>query len=386
MKINHSDAVIIGGGIIGASIAYHLSRAGLSVVLLEKGGLTSGASGACSGKIWLGTKKPGLHLHLAQLSLQLTQEFIDCSPGQVECEKGGEMLLIESESELDDMQAFVENQKKVGIDIRLLDRKETQRIQPGVSDTIAGATYSPVGLSINPMSLVYALAGKAEQSGARILRNTLVRSIEVASKRIHSVTTDQERIRTDFVVNATGVNAPEIGQMVGLTIPITPLQGEKMVTEQIAPIVHIPSTEAGYITIKRNPDRVKQLDRSGVTCGISQSERGNVYIGASKQFVGPITTNSLDGIKTLALRAIRFFPSLAGVKIIRAYAGLRPHTPDGLPIVGEVDGLKGFIMAAGHGGDGIALSMITGQIIEHIIAGSVSKVPIEPLALKRFQD
>lgn len=386
MENNHSDTVIIGGGVIGASVAYHLSRAGLSVVLLDKGGLTSGTSGACSGKIWLGTKKPGLHLRLAQLSLEMVQKFINGNGIRVECEEGGEMLLIESEAELDYMRAFVDSQKSVGIDIRLLDRNETRKIQPGVSDTIAGSTYSPIGLSVNPMSLVYALAGEAERMGAKILRNTVVRSIDVSSNRIHSITTNQGRIKTDCVVNAAGVNAPEIGKMVGLEIPITPLQGEKIVTEPVAPVVHIPSTEAGYITVKRNPDLVKQLDHSGVTCGISQSERGNVYIGASKQFVGHITNNSTDGIKTLARRAIRFFPSLSGVKMIRAFAGLRPYTSDGLPILGKVDAIEGFIMAAGHGGDGIALSMVTGQIIEKIITGVVSDVPFEPLALKRFQD
>ena len=386
MEIFHSDIVVIGGGVIGASVAYHLSRAGLPVVLLDRSGLTSGTSGACSGKVWLGTKQPGLHLRLAQLSLELLQNFINYTGSLVECEENGEMLLIESKAEMDHMQTFVDDQKKVGIDIRLLDLNGTRRLQPGISDTVAGSTYSPIGLSVNPMSLVYALAGEAERFGTRIIRNAAVQSIAVSSNRIHSVTTNQGRIETDYLVNAAGVNAPEIGKMVDLEIPITPLQGEIVVTEPVAPIVHIPSTEAGYVAVKRNPDLVKQMAHAGVTCGISQSKRGNVYIGASKQFVGYNTNSSIVGIKTLVRRAVRFFPSLSDVKMIRAYAGLRPYTSDGLPILGKVDGLEGFIMAAGHGGDGIALSMITGHIIENIITGKPAEVPLEQLALKRFKD
>jgi sarcosine oxidase subunit beta len=386
METYHSDVVVIGGGVIGASVAYHLSRAGFSVVLLDKGGLTSGTSRACSGKVWLGTKKPGLHLRLAQLSLDMLQNFINDTGSRVECEESGEMLLIESEAELDYMRAFVDGQKSVGIDICLLDLVGTRKMQPGISDTIAGSTYSPMGISVNPMSLVYALSGEAERFGARIIRDAAARSIEVFSHRIHSITTNRGRIETDYLVNAAGVNAPEIGKMAGLEIPITPLQGEIIVTDPVPPVVHIPSSEAGYVTVKRNPDLVKQMDHAGVTCGISQSKRGNVYIGASKRFVGPDTNSSIVGISALARRAVRFFPSLSDVRMIRAYAGLRPYTSDGLPILGKVDALKGFVMAAGHGGDGIALSMITGRIIENIISGKVADVPVEQLALKRFQD
>ncbi|MBW1699310.1 MAG: FAD-binding oxidoreductase [Deltaproteobacteria bacterium] len=384
MQKCYSNIVVIGGGVIGASVAYHLSRAGLSVVLLDKDGLTSGASGACSGKIWLGTKQPGLHLRLAQLSLEMLQNFISFTGSRVECEESGEMLLIESEAELDPMQAFVDGQKSVGIDIKLLDLNGTRKMQPGISDTIAGSTYSPIGISVNPVSLVYALIEEAERLGTRILRNAVVRSIEVSSDRIHSITTNHGKIGTDYLVNAAGVNAPEIGKMAGLEIPITPLQGEIIVTEPVAPVVRIPSSEAGYIAVKRNPGLIKQMDHAGVTCGISQSERGNVYIGASKQFVGHNTSSSVVGIRTLARRAVRFFPSLSDVKMIRAYAGLRPYTSDGLPILGKVDSLEGFIMAAGHGGDGIALSMITGHIIERIISGKTVGVPMEKLVLKRF--
>jgi sarcosine oxidase subunit beta len=335
--------------------------------------------------VWLGTKKPGIHLQLAQASLGLFENFLEKHSGIAECEIGGEMLLIETEEELEFMHDFVAGQQQAEIDVRLLTKSETRKIQPDSSEqNIAGSTYSPKGFSLNSINLVYAFTEAAKRRGAKILRNTQVESIRLSGNRIQSVVTHQEEIITDFVVNATGPSAPKIGKMVGLEIPIVPLRGEILVTETMPPIVRIPVTEAGYITVKRNPELVKKMSKSGATSGISQSDRGNVYIGASKQFVGFNTCNSSGGMADLAQRAVHFFPALSGARVIRAYAGLRPYTSDGLPILGSVPEIDGFIMAAGHGGDGVALSMITGKLITELIIKGETSIGIEKLSIKRF--
>ena len=118
-KNNNPDVVIIGGGVIGASVAYYLSKEDLSIVLLEKDRLASGSSGACSGKVWLGTKKAGLHLRLALASLELLKGLLQEMSYTVECDEGGEMLLIEKEQDLQFMEDFVENQTQAGVDIRI---------------------------------------------------------------------------------------------------------------------------------------------------------------------------------------------------------------------------------------------------------------------------
>ncbi|MEN8243413.1 MAG: FAD-binding oxidoreductase [Thermodesulfobacteriota bacterium] len=382
------QVIVVGGGVIGSAVTYYLSRAGVRVVLIEKKGLTSETSGACSGKVWLGTKKPGLHLELARMGLhmlkELRQEFDYPFEMDSEC---GEMYLIESERDLRFMEEFAAQQQAAGIEMHLLTKGEIGKLQPSINvDVLVGAAYSPSGIAINPISLVYAFVREAEGLGATILRNTPVEEICVEGSRVKSVSTDKGEIRTDFVVNAAGVAVPSIGKMIGIDIPIVPLRGEILVTEAVAPFVRIPipTSEARYIVAKKDPQSFSQTDKSGVTCGVSQSLNGNVYVSASKEFAGHNKMNSTRAMKLLAQGAIKFFPKLESVRVIRSYAGLRPYTADGLPILGEIDGIEGFIMAGGHSGDGIALSAITGKLISEIITTGSPSVSIDKFRLSRF--
>jgi sarcosine oxidase subunit beta len=112
--------------------------------------------------------------------------------------------------------------------------------------------------------------------------------------------------------------------------------------------------------------------------------RGNIYLGSSKEFVGYDRGITQEAMATIAQKTITFYPGLAGLQVIRAYAGLRPYTEDGLPILGRVEGVEGFILATGHGGDGVALSPITGKLISELIVTGKPSIPIEKLGLSRF--
>jgi sarcosine oxidase subunit beta len=172
--------------------------------------------------------------------------------------------------------------------------------------------------------------------------------------------------------------------MVGIDIPIVPLRGEIFVTEALPPIARIPTSEARYIVVKKDPKGFGQADKSGVTCGISQSLNGNVYLAASKEFAGHDKRTSTHALARLAQGAVRFFPKLAGARVIRSYAGLRPYTADGLPILGDVDGIEGFTMACGHSGDGISLAPITGKLISEMITNGKPSVCLDEFRLSRF--
>ena len=384
-KNNNPDVVIIGGGVIGASVAYYLSKEDLSIVLLEKDRLASGSSGACSGKVWLGTKKAGLHLRLALASLELLKGLLQEMSYTVECDEGGEMLLIEKEQDLQFMEDFVENQTQAGVDIRILNKDETLDMQPALArNSVVGATYSPLGITIDPMDLLFGLMEEAKRLGADIRRNTTVEEIGISSSIVKSVRTNQGEIHTKCIVNAAGVGAPQIGKMLGLEIPIVPLRGQILITEAVEPLVRVATTEGKYLIVKRDPEMLEKTTSSGVTLGISQTPRGNIHIGASKEFVGHNTETLPEAMAVLAQRAITFFPELSGVNVIRSFAGLRPYTPDGVPILGRVQGIEGFIMAAGHGGDGVALAPITGKLIAEIITKGEPSICIDKLSLARF--
>lgn len=386
-NLSNSEVVVIGGGLIGASITYYLSKKNVSVTLLERGGLASATSGASSGRVWLATKKPGLHLKLAQLSLEMLKELMKEMRREVECDGDGEMVFFETEQESQFMENFVKEQRDAGIDIKILTESEIRKIQPSLAiDKILGATYSPLGISINPMDLVFALTEEAKRKGAEIRRNTDVEGIRVTSSQIKSVMTNQGEIKTKFVVNAAGVRAPEIGKMVGLEIPIVPMRGQILVTEAVAPTIRIPVIEGRYLVMKRNPELLQQTNEVGleVTCNISQSPMGNIHIGASKESVGYSVNCSPNVMAQLARNAIKFFPDLSSLHVIRSYAGLRPRTSDGLPIIGKVQEIGGFIIAAGHGGDGVTLAPITGKLVSEIITSGEPSICIDELALPRF--
>ncbi len=217
--------------------------------------------------------------------------------------------------------------------------------------------------------------------GTVILTGTAVLDIEVEGRQISAVVTAAGKIETRTVVNATGVYASEIGRMLGIEIPIKPRRGQLLVTEARPGLLKPWLGSANYIAAKFNPQLAKE-GTGGVS--IDQTQNGNLLIGATREFVGYDKQTTVEGLKQIASRAVRILPDLKHAHLIRAFAGLRPYTPDGLPILGEVEKIKGLIMAAGHEGDGIALSAITGKLISELVIEEKTDVALDSFNLKRF--
>jgi len=375
-----ADAVVIGGGVIGASIAYHLAKRKVGVVLLEKGDAASGSSGACGGTIFLQTKSPGTHLQLALESSRRFNHLEQELGAGFEFRRCGGMIVIESEEELRTMAQFVEKQNAIGLDVSLLDPKQARELEPSLSENILGATFSPMDAQVNPMFLTFAFLKAAQDLGAKILTNTRVTGFQKTSNCIKSVQTDKGEIYTGTVVNACGVYAAEIGALLDLAIPIKPRRGQLVVTEHIGPILSRCMLSARYIAAKFNP----ALAQKGGGVSIEPTASGNFILGSTREFVGFDKKATLEGIVHIASHVCRILPCLKKLNLIRVFAGLRPFTPDGLPILGTIAGLDGFVMAAGHEGDGIALSPITGEIIAELIVDNKTGFPPEEFKLERF--
>ena len=192
---------------------------------------------------------------------------------------------------------------------------------------------------------------------------------------------DKGKIETRVVINAAGTFAPEIGEMVKLTIPIKPRRGQILVTEAAAPILKCCIISATYIAAKFNPDIA---EAGGGGFAVEQTANGNLLIGSTREFVGFDKHITYEGIHTLAKNILRVIPKIENLHIIRAFAGLRPYTPDGLPILGKVASIDGFIMAAGHEGDGITLAPITGEMIARLVATGEALYPFNEFRLERF--
>lgn len=382
-----ADIIIIGGGIIGCSTAYYLSKLGKKVLLLEREDLTRGSAGATDGVVGYHTKKPGPQMDLAVQSIAMFEHLSEELGTDIEygyhC---GGMQPVEDKMQWNILSEIVEKQRKSGVDIEMISAEETCKIEPMLSKDIYGALYSKTGGKVNPIKLTMAFANAAKKLGATFQIETEVTDIIKEDNRILGVKTSKGDYYADAIVNACGSWAAKTAQMAGLDMPIKPRKGQLLVTEPIGPFMDCTLQCARYNVIKFRPETIKDENvlKLGSSLSIEQTESGGLIIGGSRELDGYDRQNSLEAIETILKRAVRFFPVLKDVCVIRAFAGLRPYTPDGLPIIGKVDGLEGFYMAAGHEGDGIALSPITGKLLaEQIVCGKES-YSLEPFSPNRF--
>jgi sarcosine oxidase subunit beta len=376
-----ADAIIIGGGVIGSSIAYHLAKRKIKAVLLERDNLASGASKACDGLVFLQSKKPGVHLELALASKEKFDHLRQELDFDIEYKNHGGMVVIETEQELQAMKRFVKKQQEIGLNVSLLDTNQARKMEPALSEKILGSTFSPLDGQVNPMLLTFAFIRAARKLGTKVLTHMEITGIKLKSGKVRSIITTTGQIYTDTIVNATGADAEGIGALVDLNIPIKPRRGQILVTEAAPQFLGRGLLSAGYIAAKFDPNLAKT---HGVGISMDQTSSGNLLLGSTREFVGFDKRTTYEGITNILRNTSKIIPRLKNMHIIRSFAGLRPYTPDGLPILGKIQDIEGFIMAAGHEGDGMALSPITGELIAELIDTGKTRISLDHFRLERF--
>lgn len=374
--MSDADVIVLGGGIIGCSVAWQLSSMGKQVLVLEQKDVAAGSAGATDGVVGYHTKKPGHELDLAIQSIEMFRSLNEMLDEDVEYgfEAGG-MQPVEDKMQWDILSEIVEQQRKSGVDIRMISKEEARELEPQLADDIYGALYSPTGGKVNPLKLTMAYARAAKRLGAKIQTNTNVTGFIIENGAVKGVQTDRGEYYADTIVNCCGSWAGKVAQLAGIELPITPRKGQLAVTEPIGPFMKATIQCARYNVVKFRPETItdKNILRLGTSLSIEQTESGGMIIGGTREFAGYEKENTFEAIELMMQRAARFFPALKDVSVIRFFSGFRPYTPDGIPLLGEVGTLKGFYMAAGHEGDGIALSPITGKLIaEQIVCGKTS--------------
>jgi sarcosine oxidase subunit beta len=304
-------------------------------------------------------------------------------PVRIEYRRGGGMVVIETEEEFRAMEHYVQEQRETGLEVALLDIAAALSMEPGLSESLVGAAYSPLDGQVNPIALTHGFALGARALGARVLTQTEVKGIRLEGGRVTGVETDRGPFSAGVVVNAAGVYAPSVGEMVGINVPIRPRRGQLLVTAPTKRMIKGGLISARYIAAKQNPELAKG---KGEGIAIEQTESGNLLLGSTREFAGFDWRTTVEGLRGIARRTMAVLPGLSGLNVIRSFAGLRPYTPDGLPILGPVKGVEGFIMAAGHEGDGIALSPVTGELVAQFIAEGRTEIPLDPFRLERFEN
>jgi glycine/D-amino acid oxidase-like deaminating enzyme len=350
------DVVVIGAGIVGAACAYYARRAGLSVAVVDRGGVAGGTTGAGEGNILVSDKEPGPELDLALRSNALWRAL---DLGDIELEAKGGLVVAANEAEWAALQALAKAQRIESEAVTPSD------LEPHLAPDLIGGMYYPQDLQVQPML-----------AAAHLLRGVDVRlGVTVTAIEPGRVVTDSGSIAAGAIVNAAGVWAGALGGL-----PILPRRGFILVTARLpAGFVRHKVYAASYVSAVGSDDA--GLQTSAVVEG---TRAGSVLIGSSRERVGFDGSMSLPVLRALAENAIRLLPALREVPVIRAYKGFRPYTPDHLPVIGPDPRMPGLYHACGHEGAGVGLAPITGKLIADQITGTPSDVDIRPFRPERF--
>jgi sarcosine oxidase subunit beta len=234
------DVIIVGGGIIGSSIAWQLSKEHAKVLVIERKDTASGACGATDGVVGYHTKKPGIQMELAKLSIDMFKTLHEELGEDVEYgfEAGG-LQPVEDETQWEILSSIAEQQRASGVDIRMISGEEARKIEPNLAEDIYGALYSSTGGKVNPLKLSFAFAKAAKKNGAEFLYRTEVTDFIMEDNKVLGVkiASGEEFYAEKAVVNSCGAYAGRVAALAGLDLPINPRKGQLAVTEPIAPFM-----------------------------------------------------------------------------------------------------------------------------------------------------
>lgn len=388
MNGKNYEVVVIGGGIVGCSVAYYLAEAGLETILVEKNDIASGTSSRCDGNVTIVDKDPGFDSEMSLVSQELLNDLTKVLNIPFEFREHGSILVCDNDDEMQAAKDWVKTQNDNGLKFNVLDEKDIRNESPFFAHDIPGGLECETDSLINPYLFCYSLIEKAQKDfGLQVKDQTPVTNV-TKTEAGFLVETPNGTIRGKKVVNAAGVWAPFIGEMLGIDIPIIPRKGHIIVGSRNEPVMMRNVMEFGYLMNKFGRERIADARTAehGVALVLEPTEEQNFLLGSSRQFVGYDSSIDIQVVQTIARRALRFFPKMDDFKIIRSYTGFRPFTEDHLPIVSEVEEIPGFYIAAGHEGDGISLATVTGKLIEEIITEkSDTIISPDPLRFDRFK-
>lgn len=366
-----TEIAIVGGGVIGLSIAYHLALRGLhDVVVIERGYLAEGASGRNGGGVrqqW----STEINIRLMQESVELCRRFAVDLGVNVWFRQGGYLFLARSAAEVARLERNIALQNRCGVATRMLEPREALDIVPELDLTgVVGASYNPTDGILFPWPFLWGYARQAAAMGVRIFTQTPVTGLEPVDGGGYLVHSPRGTLRARRVINATGAWSPKLGAMLGVDIPTWPIRHEICSSEPLKPFLRPMVSELA----------------SGLYC--SQSMRGEIVGGVTLPGHGSTYAmgSTLEFLATYARRLVRLMPILGDIKILRQWAGPYDQSPDGNPLLGAPPEHPDFFLACGFVGHGFMMAPIVGKLYAEWLTGGAPHEIFSRYTLTRFRD
>lgn len=367
-----ADAVIIGAGISGASIAWHLAKKGMkNIKVVDASYLTAGATGRCGAGVrtqW-GTKTNCL---LAKRSVEFFEQAAEILGYEedIEFKQAGYLILATTEAEEKTFDKNLSVQHAAGIPSRRLTVDEALNIVPHLNpDSFLSASFCDMDGHLNPFRMTDAFYQAAKRLGVDFHFYERVNDIITAQGRIRSVVTDRRTIETDVVIDAAGGHAREIAAMAGVDVPVFSEKHEILATEPT-----VPMQGPMVMSFSKN-----------IYC--QQVPHGSFLAGRSNPDAEPShdVSSSWEFLEHMASTVCDILPAVGKLRVVRQWGGLYNNSPDRQPIISAIDALPGFYVACGFSGHGFMFSPVTGDLISDLVLGRTPSINAEALSIDRFE-
>jgi glycine/D-amino acid oxidase-like deaminating enzyme len=367
---SRASVVIIGGGVMGLSTAYHLAHAGVAdVVLVEKSEFGSGSTCKAAGGV-RAQFSDAVNIELGARSLKAFETFKATFDQEIDLHRVGYLFLLEKPEHVEAFEKNVALQNEMGVPSRLIDVPEAKALSPLIStEGLLAAAYSPTDGHCTPESVVNGYAGAARRAGARLVRNCAVTAIDSSGGALTRVVTDKGAIATDAVICTAGAWSKDLGAMVGVDLPVEPLRRQILTTEPIPGLDPLLP-----FTIDFSTSFYFHGEGQGLLLGMSDPhETPGFKLTVSDEWLAGLG----DAIERRA-------PDISEVGLRAGWAGLYEMTPDHNALVGEAEGVSRFLYATGFSGHGFLMGPAIGEVMRDLYLGRNPVVDVSSLTATRF--
>lgn len=364
-----ADCVIVGGGAVGCSLAYHLARGGMRPLLLERNALGSGSTSRAAGGVRQQFSTE-VNVRVGMLSRRMLERFPDEIGATADLREIGYLFLAGTAAEAEQFRRNVEMQQRVGLaDVRYLSVAEALELVPDVrGDDLTGATFCPSDGIAGPNEVTLGYAQAARRHGATIVESCTVTAIERDTERVCAVVADGRRVATPLVMNCGGPYAGVIGKLAGVDVPVKPFRRHLFLTEAFQLSASPPMTVDFHTSFYFHPEG------DGLLLGMSDPAEPSSFD----------TDVAWDFLEHLVEHATWRVPSLASAAIKTGWAGLYEVTPDHQAIIGEAPTLAGFWLCCGFSGHGFMQAPAAGHLLAELVLGRELEIDISAYAPDRF--